>query len=353
MSVVIPTYNRRRYITEAIDSVLAQTYDDYEIVVVDDGSTDGTREALEGYAHAVRYVYQPNAGCAAARNTVVEHSRGRWIAFLDSDDIWLPDKLATQADDLKRYPEANAHVTNAYINRAHIGETVDLFRFIGYDRHLKRSPSFLARPLQLQLRYGFGWPQSVMTRREVLLQAGRFNGQLKLYMDSDQFYRVAAYGKWIVNARALVHILRREEGPIDISRQSVEKRLMACREMVLAHRSVVAQPILTAREMAAARRYLGISLSTLGIEQYRQSENLAEARRNLLHGFILNPTAGGFVKMLAGYVPGSWGVALVSAVLRVNDKARTSRRKTRIQQAIVPTAAPTTAAQSSAPQTRT
>ncbi|MBD3243330.1 MAG: glycosyltransferase [Chitinivibrionales bacterium] len=341
ISVVIPTYNRRSYITEAIDSVLAQTYDDYEVVVVDDGSTDGTREALEQYAHAIRYVYQENAGCAAARNTGLEHARGRWIAFLDSDDVWLPDKLATQAADLQHFPAANAHALNAHIYRDHIGQTVDLFRYIGYEHHLQESPTFITRPLEQQLRYGFGWPQSVMTRRDVLVQAGPFNGRLKLHMDTDMFYRVAAHGKWVINAQPLVQILRREEAPIEISRQTVEKRVSARREMVLACRSLVAQRNLTPRETWLARRFLGVSLSALGIEQCRQRESPTEARRNLLHGFILLPTPASFMKMAMGCLCGLRGVEAVSTWQRLKRAFRDSLRDDRI--ARVPATAQTAA----------
>ncbi len=96
VSVIIPTYNRADYIVRAINSVLAQTYRNYEIIVVDDGSTDETRALLEPYANYVNYVYQDNAGPAAARNKGISLAKGEWLAFLDSDDTWLPNKLEVQ-----------------------------------------------------------------------------------------------------------------------------------------------------------------------------------------------------------------------------------------------------------------
>jgi glycosyltransferase involved in cell wall biosynthesis len=98
VSVIIPTYNRADCITKSIDSVLSQNYNDYEIIVVDDGSTDNTRQILQVYVDKglIRYIYQDNAGCAAARNVGISTAKGEWIAFLDSDDRWLPDKLAVQ-----------------------------------------------------------------------------------------------------------------------------------------------------------------------------------------------------------------------------------------------------------------
>ncbi len=94
VSVIIPTYNRRTFVQQAIDSVLAQTYTDYEIIVVDDGSTDGTGEALAArYGDRIRYVWQENQGESVARNCGIETSRAEYVAFLDSDDMWLPAML--------------------------------------------------------------------------------------------------------------------------------------------------------------------------------------------------------------------------------------------------------------------
>jgi glycosyltransferase involved in cell wall biosynthesis len=96
VSAVIPVYNGARYVRAAIDSALAQTLPDLEIVVVDDGSTDATPEILAGYGPRIRVHRQPNGGVAAARNAGVRAARGEYVAFLDADDVWLPEKLARQ-----------------------------------------------------------------------------------------------------------------------------------------------------------------------------------------------------------------------------------------------------------------
>lgn len=96
VSVIIPAYNGDRYIGEAIDGVLAQTYDDYEIIVVDDGSTDNTFQVIQQYGDRLKYLSQANEGVAASRNLGLKASQGEYIAFLDQDDIFLPHKLASQ-----------------------------------------------------------------------------------------------------------------------------------------------------------------------------------------------------------------------------------------------------------------
>jgi len=96
ISVIIPTYNRWPWVGEAVQSVLAQSYRSFELIVVDDGSTDVTAQEMGKFAGDLRLVRQSRRGVAAARNRGVTLARGKYIAFLDSDDLWLPDKLAIQ-----------------------------------------------------------------------------------------------------------------------------------------------------------------------------------------------------------------------------------------------------------------
>ena len=93
VSICIPTYNREVFLKKTIESIVAQTYTDYEIVIVDDGSTDGTAEMLKREGYPVRYFWQENSGDAAARNKLIEVARGQYISFLDSDDLLPPDAI--------------------------------------------------------------------------------------------------------------------------------------------------------------------------------------------------------------------------------------------------------------------
>ena len=114
VSVIIPTYNRAEYLPEAIDSVLNQAYQDFEIIVIDDGSTDNTREALLPYMEKIRYMYQENKGISAARNAGIKISNGEYIAFLDSDDIWFPEKLEMQVDLLQNKLDTGVVFSDTY-----------------------------------------------------------------------------------------------------------------------------------------------------------------------------------------------------------------------------------------------
>ena len=104
ISVVVVTYNRAYFLRDALGSILMQTFKDFEIILVDDGSTDNTREFAEDYK-GIRYIFQEHGGISKARNTAVDAARGKWIAFLDSDDLWKKEKLQKQVDYITVHPE--------------------------------------------------------------------------------------------------------------------------------------------------------------------------------------------------------------------------------------------------------
>ena len=114
VSIVLPTYNRAKVLTRAIDSVLAQTYQDWELIVVNDASTDETEELLRRYEakdHRIRHItFEKNRGVVAARNAGIQDSVFEWIAFQDSDDVWLPEKLELQIRSIEEKEIGRAHV---------------------------------------------------------------------------------------------------------------------------------------------------------------------------------------------------------------------------------------------------
>ena len=134
VSILVSTYNRADILIRTIDSILAQTFTDYELIVVDDGSTDETRSVMEGYIKegGINYVYQENRGVAEARNAGVASSRGEYVAFCDSDDFWVPEKLQKQ---MSLFTEKTALVySNAYLLSANFRKEVRSYDLIAPHR---------------------------------------------------------------------------------------------------------------------------------------------------------------------------------------------------------------------------
>jgi Glycosyl transferase family 2 len=197
ISVLIPTYNRSRLLVRTLDSVLAQTYPYWNIVIVDDGSTDDTRSAVESYRkqHSLDdtkciYIYQKNQGKSAALNRGLESVHSEWIAFLDSDDVWLPQKLALQWKTLKEFGNAyGACFTDArYVNNPAIKKTV--FQRVG--RVCTTPSAALTDAIDLILEDRFGIPiQSVVMRTNLFPKTGGFDLHLRIAEDQDFIYRLA------------------------------------------------------------------------------------------------------------------------------------------------------------------
>jgi glycosyltransferase involved in cell wall biosynthesis len=191
VSVIIPTYNRARKVARAIASVLYQTFPDYEIIVVDDGSRDDTARSLHLlHPHLVHLTHKENRGVSAARNTGIRASSAPLIAFLDSDDYWLPEKLAVQAAFFKANPKAVACQTQErWIRR---GRPVNPGK-----KHLKPSGHIFEPSLKLCLVS----PSAAMVRRSLLDEVGFFDETLPVCEDYDLWLRISC--------RHAIHLLDR------------------------------------------------------------------------------------------------------------------------------------------------
>lgn len=181
VSVVIATYNQDRFIATAVECALAQTLHDVEIIVVDDGSHDDTRVVLARYGTAIRTIFQANAGQAVARNRGVAESRGEFIAFLDGDDVWLPEKLEQQIDALRHSPGASFCACGFYV----VDEALRPLRL-----HEPASPDRLLDDLLLKGNR-VGPPTTVMIRRELFERLGGFDPVLSYCCDWDLWVRLA------------------------------------------------------------------------------------------------------------------------------------------------------------------
>lgn len=180
VSVIIPTYNRWPMLREAIESVLAQSYKEFELIVVDDESQDGTARNLMKYSSQPRLLSQPRRGVAAARNLGVRGSSGTYLAFLDSDDLWLPKKLEAQVAFMESRPDAQICQTEEiWIRR---GQRVN-----PKARHRKPSGDIFRASLDLCLVS----PSAVMMSRELFEKAGGFDESFTVCEDYDLWLRIA------------------------------------------------------------------------------------------------------------------------------------------------------------------
>jgi hypothetical protein len=185
VSVVIPTYNSGRLVTEAVASVLAQTEPASEVIVVDDGSVDDTRERLGGMMGRIRYEYQENRGVAAARNRGVALAAGEFVAFLDADDVWHPRKLGCQLASFAADPDLGMVGTGTFDWPAAV------FAEIGADG-AGRASALSWRRLVVKNHLA---TSSILARRSVLVEAGEFDPRLQGPEDHDLWIRVAALAK--------------------------------------------------------------------------------------------------------------------------------------------------------------
>jgi glycosyltransferase involved in cell wall biosynthesis len=182
VSVIIPTYNRSVFLKDAIESVLRQTFTDYEIIVVDDGSTDDTREVVHQFGALIRYYHQENRGCSAARNLGIRAAFGEYIAFLDSDDVFMPEKLAIQAREL----DQNPHCGMVYSHALGMDEKGNLIGICW-----KGNLSGWIYPSSLFIKNGIITTPSVMVRASVLKEVGCFDESLEICEDLDLWRRIA------------------------------------------------------------------------------------------------------------------------------------------------------------------
>ena len=190
VSVVIPAYNMEDYIGRAIKSVLTQTRPADEIIVVDDGSTDGTAAQIKKFGSQVRYIHQDNSGVSAARNTGIKAAKYEWIALLDGDDEWLAEKLQLQSEHLVRNPElvwAGSNYYRCLCNENRRGPTVSPKQVITLLKGKEYFDDFFrAFPAR-----AYGWTGTMLIKKEIIEQAGMFRvGQL-LANDLDMWFRIA------------------------------------------------------------------------------------------------------------------------------------------------------------------
>lgn len=190
ISAVIPAYNAAKYIARSIDSVLAQTHPVDEIVVVDDGSTDNTAEVIKDYGEQVRYIHQPNAGVSAARNTGIQAATSNWIAFLDADDEWLPEKIELQSQLLIRNPDLVWTTGNYYECLCDENRRAAHTPAHQSGKYLEKQDYFNSYFRAVELCQ-WGHTDCMLVQRNVFNEVGTFNADLPMSEDQDLWLRIA------------------------------------------------------------------------------------------------------------------------------------------------------------------
>jgi glycosyltransferase involved in cell wall biosynthesis len=183
VSVVIPAYNSEAFVAEAIQSALDQSYRDLEVIVVDDGSTDGTEKIVRAFPQPVIYHRQENRGAGAARTLGRERASGDWIAFLDADDVWYPDKLAVQLEQARRQPGVPFFYSDMDMMDA-AGRLLekDFLQARTARRNKDKKPALDAVVFH---NLPFPYPSTVLLKRSLFLQAGGFSKAFPAHYHED------------------------------------------------------------------------------------------------------------------------------------------------------------------------
>jgi glycosyltransferase involved in cell wall biosynthesis len=285
-SVVIPTYNRATCVQRAIDSVLRQTFEDYELIVVDDGSIDNTSEVVRGYGERIVYVSQRNRGVSAARNAGISRSVGEWVAFLDSDDEWLPGYLSKQAELVTKYPELVGAVMNGLIVPS-TGKPHDWFDEARLYRAMRNQKELLAlRGFCTVSDHNVWFLQVCVFRRAALVATRLFDEAISIAEDWDIVAQVSLEGPLLFCNEIGARIVRMDD-ELSLSsrfwRSGVYTRL--CWERVFSRfldetRLTVEEDRSLGRKFAANQRALA--------NLYLRSGRIADARAQYRRAFRLD-----------------------------------------------------------------
>lgn len=213
-SVIIPVYNRIDLLKEAIDSVLAQTFHDYEVIVVDDGSTDDVAAVVSSYGDRIHYLRQENQGVGAARNTGATAAKGQYLAFLDSDDLWVPWTLETYATVLKGNPKASfiAGTTHTFSTLDELSQCSNLNQTdLNQDLTaiFKAFSNYYACP---EKPVGLVPSAVVIETQKFREQQGFFSRRGRIAEDADFWMKIGTMGEFILITSPIVCCYRKHSG---------------------------------------------------------------------------------------------------------------------------------------------
>jgi glycosyltransferase involved in cell wall biosynthesis len=257
VSVIIPTYNCARYIATAVESVLAQRSEDLEVLVIDDGSTDATRETLARFGEQIDYIYQTNSGVSQARNKGLAVASGRYVAFLDSDDAWYPNKIHRQLEALSENPGAAA---------CYSAFTVTDSTLSPLNVHTAEPQSSVLEDLLLRGNW-VSTPSTVICERGLFTKVGGFDPELSLCADWDMWLRLAAVAEFVYVDEPLVRY-RKHDGNMSGNVALLEQDSIRVLEKGFAMPGL-SQSLRLRREAAIARNDMVLAGSYFHARLYR------------------------------------------------------------------------------------
>ncbi len=260
VSAVIPTYNRAACVGEAIESALAQSVACHEVIVVDDGSIDETPSVVSSFGDRVRTIRQENGGVSAARNTGIRAATGNWIAFLDSDDLWVPERIEMLVDAARTYPQIVLHAGDCLL-QTRDGKHKSLFAIRGVTAN---GLTYFDRPL-LPLALPSSVAITAVAVRKKCFSAVSFDQTLNIFEDHDVLIQLAAAGAWAVTSAPAATARRAGDTKKNLTKQAIERRAytLNCRCILLDRATTL--PKLTKEEYRAIRRALAGALRDLAM----------------------------------------------------------------------------------------
>lgn len=247
VSVVVPVHNGGRYVREAVDSVLAQDYERIEVIVVDDGSTDDTAEVLSSYGSRIHVESQPRGGVAAARNAGMRLAAGRFVAFLDADDLWLPGKLSAQVDRWRAQPSAALILTGYLVVDEHLRPR--------YAVPIRDACRRIQRALTLDA-WGVALPITAMVELAAAREVSGYREDLSTSADLDFAHRVSR--RWpVASVPDCLALYRTHAGQMHLDRGVLERDMAVFYGHLLREGSVSAASVRRGRANLAIRLLTG------------------------------------------------------------------------------------------------
>lgn len=319
VSVVIPTYNRAATVADAITSALEQTDPPDEIIVVDDGSSDETGTVLAGFGTRIVALHQANSGVSGARNAGLKRARGDWVAFLDSDDVWDPGRVAILRRDAAG-TAAGVHVANVAITSPRYRHTMFALTGFHFADDATRSYPSGVEPL---LHYPF--TSGVAVRRDWVERSGMFDPSLSIFEDFDFLTRMCFLGPWLATPLVLAEIRRTGDPRAALSHLRVSDPLTAAAAMVRSFERLLAGPALSARARILIRRRLSHYRFELAHALACDGQARA-ARETLLRSAKDHPSVKGWLRAAPALLLGRPGYRLLFGRTRQFHRSRADQR---------------------------